>query len=97
MIKRTNIQGCPKWSHYILYHTGVVYRLFIQASLYTASGVRTPIILIAENSSLMVFKSVTVNSISQIALELGFKYPQHFSRMFRKSTGYTPRDYRLMN
>ena len=39
----------------------------------------------------------TDKSVSQIAFELGFKYPQHFSRMFRKSTGYIPKDYRLMN
>lgn len=36
-------------------------------------------------------------SISEIAYELGFKYPQHFSKMFKKVTGTTPNDYRLMN
>jgi len=36
-------------------------------------------------------------SVSQIAFELGFKYPQHFNRMFKKSTGYTPNEYRLLN
>jgi AraC-like DNA-binding protein len=36
-------------------------------------------------------------SISQIAFELGFKYPQHFNRMFKKSTGFTPNEYRMMN
>ncbi len=36
----------------------------------------------------------TEKSISQIAYELGFKYPQHFSRMFKKETGYTPNEYR---
>lgn len=36
-------------------------------------------------------------SISQIAFELGFKYPQHFNRMFKKSTGYTPNEYRSLN
>ena len=36
-------------------------------------------------------------SISEIAYELGFKYPQHFSRMFKKSTGLTPNEYRLQN
>ncbi|MDT0678686.1 AraC family transcriptional regulator [Autumnicola musiva] len=36
-------------------------------------------------------------SISQIAYELGFKYPQHFNRMFKKNTGYTPNQYRAMN
>jgi AraC-like DNA-binding protein len=36
-------------------------------------------------------------SISEIAYELGFKYPQHFSRMFKKSTGVTPNEYRTLN
>lgn len=36
-------------------------------------------------------------SISQIAYELGFKYPQHFNRMFKKNTGYTPNEYRSLN
>ncbi|MAZ28538.1 MAG: AraC family transcriptional regulator [Cytophagaceae bacterium] len=36
-------------------------------------------------------------SISEIAYELGFKYPQHFSRLFKKNTGMTPNEYRLNN
>ncbi len=36
-------------------------------------------------------------SVSQIAYELGFKYPQHFSRMFKNETGYTPNEYRSLN
>jgi AraC-like DNA-binding protein len=36
-------------------------------------------------------------SISEIAYELGFKHPQHFTRMFKKSTGLTPNEYRMMN
>ena len=36
-------------------------------------------------------------SISEIAYELGFKYPQHFTRMFKKETGYTPNEYRYLN
>lgn len=39
----------------------------------------------------------TEKSISQIAFELGFKYPQHFNRMFKKSTGFTPNEYRSLN
>lgn len=39
----------------------------------------------------------TGKSISQIAFELGFKYPQHFNRMFKKNTGYTPNEYRMLN
>jgi len=36
-------------------------------------------------------------SVSEIAYELGFKYPQHFSRMFKKSVGYSPNEYRFQN
>lgn len=39
----------------------------------------------------------TEKSVSQIAFELGFKYPQHFNRMFKKSTGFTPNEYRNRN
>ncbi|MBF4516865.1 helix-turn-helix transcriptional regulator [Flavobacterium sp. ANB] len=39
----------------------------------------------------------TNKSVSQIAFELGFKYPQHFNRMFKKNTGYTPIEYRSLN
>lgn len=39
----------------------------------------------------------TDKSVSQIASELGFKYPQHFNRMFKKNTGYTPIEYRSLN
>jgi len=39
----------------------------------------------------------TDKSVSQIAFELGFKYPQHFNRMFKKNTGYTPVEYRNLN
>jgi len=36
-------------------------------------------------------------TLSEIAYELGFKHPQHFSRMFKNETGYTPNEYRLLN
>lgn len=36
-------------------------------------------------------------SISEIAYELGFKHPQHFTRMFKKNTGYSPNEYRSLN
>lgn len=36
-------------------------------------------------------------TISQIAYELGFQYPGHFSRMFKKETGYSPNECRSMN
>jgi len=36
-------------------------------------------------------------TISEIAYELGFKYPQHFTRAFKKNTGYSPNEYRALN
>jgi AraC-like DNA-binding protein len=36
-------------------------------------------------------------SFSEIAYELGFKYPQHFSRFFKKEVGVSPNDYRKVN
>lgn len=33
----------------------------------------------------------------EIAHELGFKYSQHFSRMFKNETGYTPNEFRNLN
>lgn len=36
-------------------------------------------------------------SISEIAYELGFKYPNHFSRMFKKLEGCSPTDFRILN
>lgn len=39
----------------------------------------------------------TGKSISEIAYDLGFKYPHHFTRAFKKSTGVTPNEYRSLN
>lgn len=36
-------------------------------------------------------------SLSEIAYELGFKYPQHFTRLFKNKVGYTPNEYRRLN
>lgn len=36
-------------------------------------------------------------TVNEIAYELGFRYPQHFSRMFKNETGYSPNEYRIMN
>ena len=38
--------------------------------------------------------SDTADTVSQIAYSLGFQYPQHFCRLFRKRVGYTPSEYR---
>lgn len=36
-------------------------------------------------------------SIGQIAYSLGFKYPQHFTRLFKQKTGMSPLEYRSLN
>lgn len=36
-------------------------------------------------------------TINQVAYELGFKYPQHFARVFKKRVGQTPNEYRSLN
>ena len=34
----------------------------------------------------------TDKSINEIAFELGFKYPQHFTRLLKKQVGQTPKE-----
>ncbi len=36
-------------------------------------------------------------SVSEIAYDLGFEYPQHFSKIFKIKTGFTPSEYRNLN
>jgi AraC family transcriptional regulator, transcriptional activator of pobA len=36
-------------------------------------------------------------SISEIAYEMGYKYPQHFTRLFKQRVGMSPQDYRVAN
>lgn len=36
-------------------------------------------------------------SVSEVAYELGFKYPQHFTRLFKQRVGQTPNEYRMLN
>lgn len=36
-------------------------------------------------------------SISEVAYNLGFKHPQHFTRLFKKVVGVTPGEYRKLN
>jgi AraC-like DNA-binding protein len=36
-------------------------------------------------------------SVSEIAFQLGFEYPQYFSRLFKQKTGTTPLEYRNLN
>jgi AraC-like DNA-binding protein len=39
----------------------------------------------------------TNNSVSQIAYNLGFEYPQYFSKLFKNKTGLTPIEFRNLN
>ncbi|MDC8004318.1 helix-turn-helix domain-containing protein [Aureisphaera galaxeae] len=39
----------------------------------------------------------TTDSISAIAYDLGFEYPQHFSKLFKSKTGVSPAQYRSQN
>jgi AraC family transcriptional regulator, transcriptional activator of pobA len=36
-------------------------------------------------------------SVSQVAYELGFKYPQHFTRLFKQQVGQSPHQFRMLN
>jgi AraC-like DNA-binding protein len=54
--------------------------------------IQAKIIDIAKNK---IFDSS--KTINEIAYELGFKYPQHFSRLFKSRVGYTPNEYRSLN
>jgi len=40
---------------------------------------------------------IKFKSVSEIAFELGFKYPQHFTRFFKQHVGKSPKQYREMN
>ncbi len=39
----------------------------------------------------------TDKSVNEIAYELGFKYPQHFTRLFKQRVGCTPNEYKNLN
>ena len=45
-------------------------------------------------------KNLLLNSttpVNQVAYELGFEYPQNFSKLFKAKTGMSPSDYRSLN
>jgi len=39
----------------------------------------------------------TSKTVSQVAYEMGFKYPQHFTRLFKQQVGQSPNEYRSLN
>lgn len=48
---------------------------------------------VIERSKHMLLESN--RSVSEIAYELGFEYPQHFTRLFKSRTGMTPNEFRM--
>jgi AraC-like DNA-binding protein len=50
--------------------------------------------LIEEAKNLLLSTNKT---IGELAFDLGFEYPQYFSRLFKSKTGMTPVEYRTMN
>lgn len=54
--------------------------------------IQDKIIDVAKNKTFDAGKTV-----NEIAYELGFKYPQHFTRLFKQRVGVTPNEYRLLN
>lgn len=62
---------------------------FIKRSTGDNAGnmIRNHIVRIAKNML------VSSGNVSQVAYSLGFEYPQHFTRMFKRQTGMTPSQY----
>ena len=53
-----------------------------------------------QDKTIEVAKQVVYASsktINEIAFELGFKYPQHFTRLFKQKVGVTPNEFRSLN
>ena len=53
-----------------------------------------------QNKTMDVAKRVVFESnksINEIAFELGFKYPQHFTRLFKQRVGVSPNEFRNLN
>lgn len=50
--------------------------------------------LVEEAKSLLLAPEV---SVSEVAYQLGFEYPQYFSRLFKKKTGVSPKQYQSLN
>ncbi len=54
----------------------------------------------------ILFKTISIakekvfedgKTVNEIAYELGFKYPQHFTRLFKEKVGFTPSEYKNLN
>lgn len=54
--------------------------------------IQTKVIAVAKERVFDINKS-----ISEVAYDLGFKYPQHFTRLFKQKVGVSPNEYRSLN
>ena len=54
--------------------------------------IRLKMISVAKEKLLNYDKNIT-----QVAYSLGFQYPQHFVRFFKRETGYTPKEFRTQH
>ena len=54
--------------------------------------IQTKVIDVAKEKIFDIDKSISV-----VAYELGFKYPQHFTRLFKQKVGVSPNEYRNLN
>jgi AraC-like DNA-binding protein len=50
---------------------------------------------VIDEAKVKMFEANT--SLGEIAYQLGFKYQQHFTRLFKQKTGVTPNEYRSLN
>lgn len=53
-----------------------------------------------QNKTIEVAKKIvfeTDKTINEIAFEMGFRYPQHFTRLFKQKVGLSPNEYRNQN
>lgn len=73
-------------------------KYYLSHSFKKAYGISPINYLIEKRISVAKFLlETTKNSISQIAEIVGYNSSSYFSQIFKKRTGYTPREYRLSN
>ena len=79
--EQSQTEGLPTVKYFADKETGKTAQEYIQGK----------IINVAKEKILASEKTV-----SEIAYELGFQYPQHFTRIFKKNVGCTPTEYRII-
>ncbi|HAH25078.1 MAG TPA: hypothetical protein DCL77_15200 [Prolixibacteraceae bacterium] len=84
--------GCRAVSWFIYNSAGSIHQNSNALNDKCRSINHNKIIDIAKNEAFNTGKTV-----NEIAYELGFKYPQHFTRLFKNVTGFTPHEYRSLN